>query len=224
MPRATYAELGDACATAHAMELIGARWTYPVLREMMLGPKRFAALQTSVQGITPAVLSARLREMTAAGLIESTTLPPPANTEVYALTPWALQLAPVFRNLGRWAQGSPIRLDQGGLTPDAAIQAMITMAEGPPPSPTIQVQLDLIDARIDLDTTHSYRVEWLTSGLSAERGHYSQAPAAVHCDSTAWSRVLFAGASVQESHARITGDASVVDALIQNFRDGLALV
>jgi DNA-binding HxlR family transcriptional regulator len=220
MPRATYAELGDACATAHAMELIGARWSYPILRELMLGPKRFAALLASVRGITPAVLSARLREMTSAGLIEPTTLPAPANAAVYDLTPWARELAPILRELGRWALSSPLRVADGGLTPDAVIQAMITMAGDVPPTCPLRIQLLLVDTRVDADTEHPYRVQWTDSGFAAERGEFTDTPSIASCDSSAWGRVLFAGLPLEESGARLTGDPAVVRTLVEGFQRG----
>lgn len=103
----TYADHGDACAAAHAMELIGDRWTHPVLRELMLGPKRFGELESSVRGITPAVLSARLRELEASGLVEKVVLPPPARVAAYGVTAWARDLQPIFEQLALWAHRSP---------------------------------------------------------------------------------------------------------------------
>ena len=76
----TYAECGDACMTARAVELIGDRWTYPVLRELMLAPKRFKELSAAICGVTPAVLTTRLREMEAAGLVERVVLARPRCT------------------------------------------------------------------------------------------------------------------------------------------------
>ena len=131
--RRRYAQQGDACATAHAIELLGDRWTYPVIRELMLAPKRFGELESGLRGVTPAVLTARLRELEGAGLIRRATLPPPANVPVYELTDWARELEPTFAALGRWAHGSPTRtLEGAGLTPDAAVQSMTTMAPTEP--------------------------------------------------------------------------------------------
>jgi DNA-binding HxlR family transcriptional regulator len=216
--RATYAQLGDACATAHAMELIGARWTYPIVRELMLGPKRFGELLVSVRGITPAVLSARLRELTAAGLIQPARGGTPANLQLYDLTGWARELGPILRELGRWAQASPVRVDAGGLTPDACIQAMITMAEELVPATTVHLQLYLADERVDAATEHAYRVHWDESGFTASRGELADAACTLHADSTTWGSVLFAGLPLEESGARLTGDLAAVHALVAAYR------
>lgn len=218
MSRATYAELGDACATAHGMELIGARWTYPILRELMLGPKRFSELLVTVRGITPAVLTARLREMTTAGLIQA--VPP---DEGYALTEWATRLGPILRDVGRWAQESPLQHDAGGLTPDAAVQAMITMARRDTARALGRLELHLRDDRVPGDIAHTYRISWNRHGLTAARGPNPKATAMLHCDSTAWGRVLFANLPLQDSGAQMSGDPATVANLLSCFETAVPL-
>ena len=76
----TYGDLGDACRAANALDLVGDRWTLIVVREVILGPKRFTDLQESVRGITPAVLTDRLRSLRESGIIEQIVLPDLART------------------------------------------------------------------------------------------------------------------------------------------------
>lgn len=218
MSRATYAELGDACATAHAMELIGERWTYPILRELMLGPKRFGELVTSVRGITPTMLTVRLRDLERVGLVSPSTLPPPANLGVYDLTGWARELAPILRALGKWAQASPVRTGEGGLTPDAAVQAMTTMAGDRLPDRDTRLELHLVDSRVDPQVEHLYRIAWSGAGLLAERGVAIAGGCVVRCDSTAWAEVLFDGRSLDEVGATVTGERSTAQRLVDQFR------
>lgn len=97
----------DACGTAHALELIGDRWALLVLREMMLGPRRFTGLRSDLPGISANVLSQRLGELEARGLVERRMLPPPASAQVYALTPWGEEAEPILQAMGRWAARSP---------------------------------------------------------------------------------------------------------------------
>jgi DNA-binding HxlR family transcriptional regulator len=73
----------DACGLAHAMELLGERWAMLVLRELAYGPRRFSELKTDLQGISANVLTQRLNELEARGLIRKTRLPPPASVQVY---------------------------------------------------------------------------------------------------------------------------------------------
>jgi DNA-binding HxlR family transcriptional regulator len=97
----------DACGAAHAMDLVGERWALLVMRELMVGPKRFGALRAGLPGVSANVLTQRLEGLEAAGVLRRRKLPPPASTQVYELTPWGYESEPIFRALGRWAARSP---------------------------------------------------------------------------------------------------------------------
>ena len=97
----------DACGTAHALELIGERWALLVLRELMLGSRRFSELRTDLPGISANVLTQRLTELESRGLIIKKRLPPPASVQVYEATAWGLEAEPIVQALGRWAARSP---------------------------------------------------------------------------------------------------------------------
>jgi DNA-binding HxlR family transcriptional regulator len=97
----------DACGTAHALELIGERWALLVLRELMLGGRRFSELRADLPGISANVLSQRLTELEARGLVRKVRLPPPASVQVYEATAWGLEAEPIVQALGRWAARSP---------------------------------------------------------------------------------------------------------------------
>ena len=97
----------DACGTAHALELIGERWALLVLRELMLGSRRFSELRADLPGISANVLTQRLTDLEARGLVVKKRLPPPANVQVYEATPWGLEAEPIVQALGRWAARSP---------------------------------------------------------------------------------------------------------------------
>jgi len=97
----------DACGMAHAMELLGERWAMLVLRELAYGPRRFSALKGDLHGISANVLTQRLTELEARGLVRKVRLPPPASVQVYEATEWGLEVIPVIASLGRWAARSP---------------------------------------------------------------------------------------------------------------------
>jgi DNA-binding HxlR family transcriptional regulator len=98
----------DACGLAHAMELLGERWAMLVLRELAYGPRRFSDLKNDLQGISANVLTQRLTELEARGLVRKTKLPPPAAVQVYEATSWGLEVVPVIASLGKWAARSPL--------------------------------------------------------------------------------------------------------------------
>src|ERR687888_1991331 len=100
------------CAVAHALDLIGERWALLVVRELLLGPKRFTALRAGLPGASPDVLAQRLRELKGAGVVRQRKLPPPAGSWVYELTEWGADLEPIITNLGRWGgRSSSLRHD-----------------------------------------------------------------------------------------------------------------
>src|SRR5215210_1228824 len=97
----------DACGTAHALDLVGERWALLVIRELLLGPKRFSDIRADLPGISANTLTQRLEGLEKAGLVVREKLPPPASGQVYGLTEWGQQLLPVMGALGRWAVRSP---------------------------------------------------------------------------------------------------------------------
>ena len=102
--RRTY---GQGCGTAHALDLVGDRWALLVVRELVLGPKRFTDLREGLPGIGPNVLSQRLKELEDAGVVRRRTLPPPAGSTVYELTEWGHELEDIVVRLGRWGARDP---------------------------------------------------------------------------------------------------------------------
>src|SRR3954454_1570176 len=107
MCMATKRTYQDSCGVAHALESVGERWAMLVVRELMLGAKRFGDLKDDLPGISANVLSHRLDELERAGLLTRRKLPKPAAVWVYDLTDWARELEPVMQQLGRWAARDP---------------------------------------------------------------------------------------------------------------------
>jgi DNA-binding HxlR family transcriptional regulator len=97
----------EGCAVSHALDLIGERWALLIVRELLLGPKRFTDLRAGMPGASPDVLAQRLRELKDAGVVRQTALPPPAGSKVYELTHWGMELEPLVTHLGRWGSRSP---------------------------------------------------------------------------------------------------------------------
>jgi DNA-binding HxlR family transcriptional regulator len=99
---ATSRRYGDGCAIATALDHVGERWALLVVRELLLGPKRFTDLQEGLPGAGSKVLAQRLRELESAGVVRRRTLPPPASSQVYELTDWGARLDDIVVALGRW--------------------------------------------------------------------------------------------------------------------------
>lgn len=90
------------CALARALELLGERWTLLIVRELLLGPKRFSDLRERLDGISPSVLTERLTRIEELGLVRRSALPPPAASTVYELTAAGRALKPTVFELIRW--------------------------------------------------------------------------------------------------------------------------
>jgi len=105
--RQTRRRYEDACGAAHALDLVGDRWSLLVVRELMFGPKRFGEIRSSLPGISAKVLTERLEDLQAASILIRRRLPPPASAWVYELTEWGYASEPVFQALGNWAARSP---------------------------------------------------------------------------------------------------------------------
>ncbi len=131
--RRTY---GDRCGVARALDIVGERWALLVVRELLLGPKRFSDLRRGLPNVSPDVLSQRLRGLEAADILRHRTLDPPASVQVYELTARGHALEPVVLELGRWGSleenfpGSPG--DGRRLRGDSAEDAVRSVAGGGP--------------------------------------------------------------------------------------------
>jgi DNA-binding HxlR family transcriptional regulator len=103
MPSRSY---GQYCGFARALELVGERWTLLIVRDLLVGPRRFSDLERALAGIPTNILAARLKELEAAQLVLRRVLPPPERTVVYELTPYGRELEDAIVALGRWGAKS----------------------------------------------------------------------------------------------------------------------
>ncbi len=121
---------GDACGTAHALELLGERWSLLVVRELMFGPRRFGELRTALPGISANILTQRLEGLEAAGVVRRSKLPPPASVQVYGLTDWGYEAEETIQALGRWATRSPGHDPTLPISPASMMLSFRTMFKG----------------------------------------------------------------------------------------------
>jgi DNA-binding HxlR family transcriptional regulator len=90
------------CPIARALEFLGERWTLLVVRELMLGPRRFTDLMDELPGISTNVLTSRLKDLEDSGMVHKRVLPPPAGSTVYELTASSAGVAPVLVAMAEW--------------------------------------------------------------------------------------------------------------------------
>ncbi|GAA2011977.1 hypothetical protein GCM10009839_02820 [Catenulispora yoronensis] len=113
----TYA---NPCGVARGLDVIGERWALLVVRDLLLGPKRFNDLLAGLPGVSPNVLSQRLRELVDQGVVRKRDLGAPTRVRLYELSEWGAELEPLLLELGRWGSRAPAE-PQGLLGIDSLI-------------------------------------------------------------------------------------------------------
>jgi DNA-binding HxlR family transcriptional regulator len=112
------------CMLANALDLLGERWTLLVVRDLLLGPKRYKDLLQGLPGIGTNVLATRLKELEHANIVHRRVLPPPAGSTVYELTEYGQELDGILMALANWGKKS-----QGSRQPDQILKP-ITLVLG----------------------------------------------------------------------------------------------
>jgi DNA-binding HxlR family transcriptional regulator len=151
---------GDRCGVARALDLVGERWALLVVRELLLGPKRFTDLRAGLPHVGPDVLAQRLRDLEQSGLVRRAMLPPPAGSRVYELTDRGRELEPVVLALGRFGSVAPFPPGEAEIGVDAVVIALKSLfdpaaAEGTSASYELRFgeqrfRLDVADGRIEI--------------------------------------------------------------------------
>jgi DNA-binding HxlR family transcriptional regulator len=192
--RRTY---GDRCGVARALDLVGERWALLVVRELLLGPKRFTDLRTGLPHVGPDILAQRLRELEDAGLVRRGTLPPPAGSRVYELTERGRELEPVVIALGRFGSVAPFPPGDAAFGVDAvviALKSLFAPAAADGADATYRLRLGEQD----------FRVAVAGGQLEVARGDVAAPVATIDTDPGTLASVLWHGRKLDE--ARRAGD------------------
>jgi DNA-binding HxlR family transcriptional regulator/putative sterol carrier protein len=212
---ATMRTYGDGCAIAQALDVIGERWALLVVRELLLGPKRYTDLRRGLANASPNVLSQRLAELEGAGVIRRRKLPPPAGARVYELTEWGRRLEDTVMSLGQWAalspappSGAPVR------SPDSVILALRARFDAR--------AADGLRAGYELRLGEDrFRVHVADGQLDVARGDAEQPDATISTDPDTISAVLWGGQSLAAARRARTltvdGDAAAAKRFVELF-------
>ena len=197
MAKRTYA---DPCGIARALDLVGERWALLVIRDLVLGPKRFTDLRSGLSHLSPDVLAQRLRELEQAGIVRRRKLPPPAGSQVYELTDWGQELEPVVLALGRWGSRAPFPPTDAQLSADSMVLALKTLFHAP--------TADGLDASYELRLGEQrFRATVAGGALELARGGAEAPDATIEADTGTLAAVLWHGRRLTE--ARRSGDIRV---------------
>ena len=202
----------DGCGIAHSQELLGQRWALLVVRELLLGPKRFTDLRAGIPDISPNVLGQRLRELGEAGIIRHRRLAPPAAAQVYELTEWGRELEPAVLALGRWASRSasfPLGAPMGA---DSLVLALKTTFD--------PAKADGLDANYELRLGElPFNIVVTEGEFEASRGEADCPDATISSETGTIAGVVFGGEplrkAVEAGAVRIDGSRRAVTGLFR---------
>jgi DNA-binding HxlR family transcriptional regulator len=206
---------GDPCGIARALDVIGERWALLVVRELLLGPKRFTDLRAGLPEIGPDVLSQRLRDLEQAGVVRRGTLPPPAASRVYELTDWGRELEPVVLGLGRWGSRAAFPADHGELGVDSLLLALKTLYDPVIADPLVgsSFELQLGEQRFEARVTDD--------GFEVARGPAQYAEATIAAEPAKLQQVLWHGRRLRDAlragELRIAGDRRSAERFLRLF-------
>lgn len=215
--RRSYGSYNDGCAAAHALDLIGERWTMIVVRELLLGPKRFSDIQRDVLGIGPAVLTQRLHDLEDSGIVHRRRLPGLGRIDVYELTGWGYGLEAVNTALSLWAVSSPALPRDADMSPDTMVLAM--RAHARPVSGCVnerRVALSLTDSRRQDAEPVTYVARMSMQTTTIDRLLESQhTDAEVSATTQDWKACVIGGVPLERlSNVRVSGSDDAVRQLI----------
>lgn len=211
---ATKRTYDDGCAAAHALDLVGERWALLVVRELLLGPKRFTDLRAGLPHASPNVLAQRLRGLEEAGIVRRRKLPPPAASKIYELTDWGEELELVIIRLGRWGARSPLRDDDAPLGVDSLILSFRTMFD-PGAAEGLEATYEL---RIGEDR---FRAEVSGGDFEVERGSAERPDAIIEAGSATLAGVVYGDLSLAEAlrsgDVKVEGDQTAAERFLTLF-------
>jgi DNA-binding HxlR family transcriptional regulator len=204
----------DGCAAAHALDLVGERWALLVVRELLLGPKRFTDLRAGLPNASPNVLAQRLRGLEAAGVVRRGKLPPPAASKIYELTEWGRDLEPVILALGRWGVRSPTKPPDAALGVDSLILSFRTMFD---PEQAVGLSASY-EFRIGEDR---FRAEVSEGRLEIERGLATAPNATIEAEAGTLAALVYADLELDDAlgsgDLRIEGHKEAVECFLTLF-------
>lgn len=207
----TYAE---ACGIPRALDRIGERWALMIVRELILGPKRFTDIREALPGLSPDVLSQRLRDLEEAGVLERRTLPPPYASQVYELTDWGRELESVLIALGRWGARAPAPPDDCGMSFDAHLLSMKTLFD-PERAGDLEATIEL---RLGERVAHAVVAD---GGFELACGEADDADAAITSHPRTLIAVLHGHQQLDDALAsgdmEVEGDGELVERFVRLF-------
>jgi DNA-binding HxlR family transcriptional regulator len=198
----------DSCAIARALDAVGERWALLVVRELLLGPKRFKDLRTGLPHIGPDILAQRLRELEREGILRKTALAPPASTQVYELTERGFELRPIVFALARWGSTAPMPPKASQLGIDSLALAL---------QMTFQPGVEDLTCQLNL-TPESFACEVTGGAFTLERGVLDDPDLVLETDVATFTQVIWQSLKLEEVQGlAVTGNKRLAKRFLKSF-------
>lgn len=196
---------GDPCGIARALDIVGERWALLIVRELLFGPKRFTDLKAGLASASPNVLSQRLRELEAGGVVQRRR----AGGALYELTDWGRKLHPILLQLGRWGARSSER-PAGALSVDALMVALeATFVPENAAKVCASYELRLGEERFSVDVDRGT--------IAIVRGSPRTPDAVIDTDPATLRALVFGDRKLAGAPVEIQGDARLARTLFRLF-------
>ena len=206
---------GQFCGLARALELVGERWTLLIIRDLLVGPRRFSDLRQGLPRIPTNVLSERLKQLEQSGVVRRRVLPRPAAAVVYELTAYGAQIEDAVMRLGLWGAQSLGEPRPGEIvTADSLLMALRTTFR-PDAARGVRVGYELRIADIVLHA----QVD--DGALSVGEGPLSGADLVIETGprlKDLMTGELEPRAAVQQGIVRVRGRAALLERFVELFR------
>ncbi len=204
----------DRCGISRALDVVGERWALLVVRELLLGPKRFSDLRAGLPHLSADVLAQRLRELEHAGVLRKRKLAPPAAARVYELTDWGMELEPVVLGLGRWGSRASLPEQGDAFGADSAMLALKTLFD--------PARAGELDAAYELRFgEQAFRARVKGGAFEVARGPAEGPVAIVETDPVTLAALLWHGrrlsAAVRVGEVRIEGSRPAAEQFLSLF-------
>jgi DNA-binding HxlR family transcriptional regulator len=209
---------GQYCGLARALELVGERWALLIIRDLLVGPRRFTDLRNGLPRIPTNVLATRLKELEEAGAIQRRLLPRPNNTFVYELTDFGRDLEPAVRELSRWGArtlGEP--RDDDIVTADSLTMALRTTFTPSAHRGHGRTRYQLRVGDIALTATVHRGGLTVTNGIEPDADIVIEAGPQIKA---VMARELSPADAIARGVVRVTGDRSLLDLFARTFPVG----
>jgi DNA-binding HxlR family transcriptional regulator len=196
-------QYGQSCSLASALDHVGERWSLLIVRELSLGPLRFADLARDVGGAPTDVLTKRLRDLEREGVVGRRELDPPASALAYELTELGRGLERPMLELSRWGLNFQDVADVAGIPPSSLPNALRTILQPP---------LDAVHTIGLRSGGRAFRLRVESGWIEASRGDAADAALALVGEPLDVIAAIVVG-EAGEDRVEIDGDREVLEEL-----------